>query len=126
MDCVQPEGKLLYMSISGSLDRGIEVILIGTFLSRLVGVWNLPSRREGVKKKVTRAADSLARQMEESMKEDLQRSIEVVRAEVEVLTAPYLRAAEEKQKRVEALQEQLHQLDSELKRLRQSVQNIGS
>lgn len=79
-----------------------------------------------MKKKVSRAADSLARQMEEAMKEDLQRSIEVVRAEVEVLTAPYLRAAEEKQKRVEVLQEQLHQLDSELKRLRQSVQNIGS
>lgn len=73
-----------------------------------------------------RAADSLARQIEEAMKDDLQRSIHAVRAEVENLTAPYLSAAEEKLSRVEILQQELHKLDSELKRLRQSVQNIGS
>ena len=92
---------------------------------RLVGVWNLPSQREDVKKKVRRVADSFAKQIEEAMKDDLQRSIDAVRAEVETLTAPYLNAAEEKLRRVEILQEELEKLDSELKRLRQSVQNIG-
>ncbi|KAG0591753.1 hypothetical protein KC19_1G199300 [Ceratodon purpureus] len=92
----------------------------------LVGVWNLPSQREAVKKKVRRVADSLAKQIEEAMKDDLQKSIDAVRAEVEALTAPYLHAAQEKLCRVEILQKELQKLDSELKRLRQSVQNIGT
>lgn len=79
-----------------------------------------------MKKKVRRAADSLARQVEEAMKEDLERSLKSLRTEVENLTAPYLSAAEERLTRVGILQEELHKLDSELKRLRQSVQNIGS
>nr|XP_024371207.1 probable transmembrane GTPase FZO-like, chloroplastic isoform X2 [Physcomitrium patens] len=91
----------------------------------LVGVWKLPSQREVVKKKVRRVADSLARQIEEAMKDDLQKSIDAVRAEVETLTAPYLNAVEEKLRRVEILQEESQKLDSELKRLRQSVQSIG-
>jgi len=97
-----------------------------TWFNRLVGVWNLPSRREDVKKKVRRVADSFARQIEEAMKDDLERSINAVRAEVENLTAPYLSAAEQKLSRVEFLQEELQKLDTELKRLRQSVQKIGS
>lgn len=78
-----------------------------------------------MKKKVRRVADSLARQIEEAMKDDLQKSIDAVRAEVETLTAPYLNAVEEKLRRVEILQEESQKLDSELKRLRQSVQSIG-
>lgn len=92
----------------------------------LVGVWNLPSQREAVKQKVRRVADSFARQIEEAMEDDLQRSIDSVKAEVETLTAPYLHASEDKLRRVEVLQEELQELDSELKRLRQSVQNIGT
>ena len=97
-----------------------------SWFGRLVGVWNLPSQREAVKQKVRRVADSFARQIEEAMEDDLQRSIDSVKAEVETLTAPYLHAAEDKLRRVEVLQEELQELDSELKRLRQSVQNIGT
>ena len=79
-----------------------------------------------MKQKVRRVADSFARQIEEAMEDDLQRSIDSVKAEVETLTAPYLHAAEDKLRRVEVLQEELQELDSELKRLRQSVQNIGT
>lgn len=97
-----------------------------SWFGRLVGIWNLPSQREAVKKKMRRVADNFARQIEEAMKDDLQRSIDAVRAEVETLTAPYLNAAQEKLCRVEILQEELVKLDSELKRLRHSVQNIGT
>jgi hypothetical protein len=91
-----------------------------------VGAWNLPSRREDVKKKVNQVADSLARQIEDAMKSDLEQSIETVRAEVEILTRPYRRAAEEELARVAGFQEQLEIVELELKRLRQRVQNVGS
>jgi hypothetical protein len=101
--------------------------LIGQwYLYRLVGAWNLPSRREDVKKKVNQVADSLARQIEDAMKSDLEQSIETVRAEVEILTRPYRRAAEEELARVAGFQEQLEIVELELKRLRQRVQNVGS
>lgn len=93
---------------------------------RLVGVWNLPSQREAAKKKVRRVADSFAKQIEEAMKDDLQKSIDAVRAEFQTLAAPYRNAAEEKLRRVKILQEELLKLDTELKRLRQSVQSIGT
>lgn len=86
----------------------------------------MPSRREDVKKKVNQVADSLARQIEDAMKSDLEQSIETVRAEVEILTRPYRRAAEEELARVAGFQEQLEIVELELKRLRQRVQNVGS
>lgn len=86
----------------------------------------MPSRREDVKKKVNQVADSLARQIEDAMKSDLEQSIETVRAEVEILTRPYRRAAEEELARVAGFQEQLERVELELKRLRQRVQNVGT
>lgn len=79
-----------------------------------------------MKKKVNQVADSLARQIEDAMKSDLEQSIETVRAEVEILTRPYRRAAEEELARVAGFQEQLEIVELELKRLRQRVQNVGS
>lgn len=93
---------------------------------RLVGVWNLPLRRGEVKKKVTRVADSLVRQIDEAMKNDLQQSIDAVRAEVEQLTRPYGKAAEEESIRVTELQKELQKLDSHLRDIRQRVQNLGA
>ncbi|KAH9552434.1 hypothetical protein CY35_09G066500 [Sphagnum magellanicum] len=91
-----------------------------------VGVWNLPLRRADIKKKVKRVADSLTRQFQEAMQKELQESIDMVKAEVEALTRPYHKAAEEEVSRISGLKTELQRINAQLQVLRQRVQNLGT
>lgn len=91
-----------------------------------VGVWNLPLRRADIKKKVKRVADSLTRQFQEAMQKELQESIDMVKAEVEALTKPYHKDAEEEVSRISGLKTELQRINAQLQVLRQRVQNLGT
>lgn len=94
--------------------------------TRFVGVWNLPLRRADIKKKVKRVADSLTRQFQEAMQKELQESIDMVKADVEALTRPYHKAAEEEVSRISGLKTELQRINAQLQVLRQRVQNLGT
>jgi uncharacterized coiled-coil DUF342 family protein len=101
--------------------------LIITFdVHRFFFVWTLPSRRQDVKKKIYKVADNIGRQLSNAMQSDLQESLDNLREEIKALTTPYRKAAEAERARVIALQSRLGELDSELRSLRQKVQNLGT
>lgn len=91
----------------------------------LVGVWDLPRRREEVKGKVAQVADSFASQLEDAMEVETRRSANELRKEVEKLLQPYLEAAEAEVRRVGSFQERVSQANSKIESLRLRVQNLG-
>lgn len=93
---------------------------------RLFGVVNLPGRREDVKKKVSQVADSLARQLEAAMQEDLQEALSKIREDVDKVVAPHRTAARQELGRIVSLEDRLEMLDKQLRSVRNRVQNLGS
>lgn len=92
----------------------------------LFGVVNLPGRREDVKKKVSQVADSLARQLEAAMQEDLQEALSKIREDVDKVVAPHRTAARQELGRIVSLEDRLEMLDKQLRSVRNRVQNLGS
>ncbi|MCO5576790.1 hypothetical protein L7F22_030610 [Adiantum nelumboides] len=92
----------------------------------LVGVWNLPRRREEVKGKILQVAESFADQVKVAMVAEVRQSVSELRKEVDELLQPYLEAAEAELKRVRSLQERTSQADGKIQSLRLRVQNLGT
>ncbi|KAL3690587.1 hypothetical protein R1sor_016896 [Riccia sorocarpa] len=89
------------------------------------GVRNLPTKRQDIKRKISRVADNLALQLEQAMEADLLQNLEQLRAAIQTLTTPYRQAAEAERSRVLGLQSQLKGLDNQLRILKEKVQNLG-
>ncbi|MCO5554276.1 hypothetical protein L7F22_007804 [Adiantum nelumboides] len=92
----------------------------------LVGVWNLPKRREEVKGKILQVAESFANQLKVAMVAEVRQSVSELRKEVDELLQPYLEAAEAELERVHSLQERTYQADGKIQSLRLRVQNLGT
>ncbi|CAM6129007.1 unnamed protein product [Calypogeia fissa] len=90
-----------------------------------VGVWNLPSRRQDIKNKISKVADGMGRKLGEAMEADLQQNLHQLSEDIRSLTAPYRKAAEAERIRVIALQSRLGEIDCLLRDLRQKVQKLG-
>lgn len=91
----------------------------------LVGVWNLPSRRAEVKKKVQKVADSFARQMEAAMERELRETVERLEEDIGDVLKPYHEAARAEATRVSKLQHRIQETSSQLRSLRLQIQNLG-
>eukprot|EP00250_Pteridium_aquilinum_P021937 c25267_g1_i2 orf=566-3574(+) len=92
----------------------------------LVGVWNLPKRREEVKGKVLQVAESFANQLEAAMVAEMKETMDELREDIGELLQPYLEAAQAEVKRVRNLQEGVSQANIQIQSLRRRVQNLGT
>ncbi|KAI5059498.1 hypothetical protein GOP47_0025817 [Adiantum capillus-veneris] len=91
----------------------------------LVGVWNLPRRREEVKGKILQVAESFANQLKAAMLTEARQNVSELRKEVDELLQPYSEAAEAEVERIRSLQEGISEADSKIQSLRLRVQNLG-
>lgn len=100
--------------------------MLQSVVVRFVGIWSLPSKRQDVKNKINKVADGIGRQLGQAMQTDLQQSLDRLREDIKSMTTPYRIAADAERERVIALQSRLGELDSQLRNLRQQVQNLGT
>eukprot|EP00249_Psilotum_nudum_P024869 c29312_g2_i1 orf=312-3491(+) len=92
----------------------------------LFRVWNLPMRRETVKKKVQRVADSLSKQLNTAMELEFKGYTERLNLEVNEVIGPYLYSVHAEANKVKALQYQIQGVTKELQALQIRVQNLGT
>ncbi|KAH7306310.1 hypothetical protein KP509_22G005900 [Ceratopteris richardii] len=90
-----------------------------------VGVWSFPNRKEKVKRKVAKVADSFAKQLDDAISSESGQSVDELRQDISELIEPYLQAAETEVRRVDGLREGISQAKSKIERLRLQVQNLG-
>lgn len=89
-----------------------------------IAISKFPARRQEMIDKVTRTADALAREVEESMQNDLSEAIENMERFVKNVSQPYQDTAQQRLDKLLELQDEISNVDKQLQTLRIEIQNL--
>lgn len=92
--------------------------------NRLLAISRFPGRRKEAIEKVQKAADGLAREIDEAMQKDLMQATERLRCFVEVISKPYQDAAQRRIDRLLKTQNELAKVVQKLQDLKVEIQNL--
>ncbi|XP_058082986.1 probable transmembrane GTPase FZO-like, chloroplastic isoform X2 [Magnolia sinica] len=112
--------------LTSVLPTTLEDLLALGFCSAggLLAISSFPNRRKEVTDKVKRAADALARQLEEAMLKDLSQALGNLERWVKFIGRPYQDAAQHSLDRMLGIQEELSNIGKKLQRLQIEIQNL--
>ncbi|CAH9081218.1 unnamed protein product [Cuscuta europaea] len=91
----------------------------------LLALYKFPARKQQAVDKVKRAADGLARQIEEAMRKDLLETTLYLEELVRVISKPYQEAAQHKLDKLSATADELAKIETKLKTLQSEIQNLN-
>ncbi|XP_050363096.1 probable transmembrane GTPase FZO-like, chloroplastic [Argentina anserina] len=89
-----------------------------------IAISKFPVRRQELIEKVRRTADGLAREVEQSMQNDLSEAIENMENFVKNVSKPYQDTAQQRLDKLLALQDEISNVDKQLQTLRIEIQNL--
>uniref|UniRef100_A0A1D1XXT4 Uncharacterized protein in xynA 3'region n=2 Tax=Anthurium amnicola TaxID=1678845 RepID=A0A1D1XXT4_9ARAE len=112
--------------LTSILPSTLEDILALMFCAAggLLAISNFPARRKEAVEKVRRVADSVGREIEEAMQEDLSQTIEKLRQFVAIVGKPYQEGAQHKLDRLFRIREELTNVEHKLQALKFEIQNL--